>query len=76
MTYSIELDDYEVANLRVAIEAIGYPWQKHKDHSPLSVLNTGDWLGQLYLKLPIVEKMPNVSSYELIKRANNFKKPA
>lgn len=49
---AIVLDMYELVNLRAAIEAIGYPWPGDDGESPLAVLNSGDWLGQIYLKLP------------------------
>lgn len=72
MKHTIELDDYEVANLRSAIEAIGYRLtteQKVIPHSPLMVLNTGDWLGQIYQKLPVVKRSPNLDPVELACRA-------
>lgn len=51
--YSVELDEYEVANLReglLFLRAFGG--------------DTGDWMGQLLMKLPEVERAPNVSLQE------------
>lgn len=48
--YSVELDDYEVANLReglLFLRSVGG--------------DTGDWLGELLMKLPEVERTPNAS---------------
>ena len=64
---TIELNDYEVVNLRSAIEAIGYPHDiVERPRNPLMVLNTGDWLGQIYLKLPKVDTVPNHIPKDLI----------
>lgn len=43
---SIVLDSYELINLRTALEAI------MQDRGPLNALNSGDWVGQIYNKLP------------------------
>jgi hypothetical protein len=70
--HAIELDDYEVANLRVAIESTGFPYPKFAawaPHNPLSVLNNGDWIGTVYMKLPEVGHQPNASPFELAERA-------
>jgi len=76
----IELDNYEVANLRSALEAMGYnTWSKefHGERyvptSPLCALNTGDWLGQIYNKLPDTGHRPNATPQELAKRANEWR---
>lgn len=76
-THTIELSDYEIANLRAAIEAAGYNgWAPGAppvpDRNPLHVLNTGDWLGEVYNKLPQVDHPPNVAPEELARRARNF----
>lgn len=44
----IDLDDYEAVNLLSALRAASR-WQTHPN--PLSVLNSGDWVGQLEYKL-------------------------
>ena len=49
----LELDEYEVANLRdglLFLRAVGG--------------DTGDWMGQILMKLPEVERAPNVSCQE------------
>lgn len=46
-------DEYEVANLRAALEAVGnYGGDPGIHPGPLAVLNSGDWVGQIYHKLP------------------------
>ncbi len=48
VAFSLELDDYEVTNLRhglLFLREVGG--------------DTGDWLGQILMKLPEVEKIPN-----------------
>lgn len=65
--YTIELDEYEVANLRTIFEAAGYWASKTKvPRNPLCALDTGDWFGQVYNKLPEVEYTPNVSARDLV----------
>lgn len=70
---TIVLNDYEVANLKALIESCGYGLPNRVDRNPLWVANTGDWLGQIYQKLPTVHCDPNASPDELAKRANEFK---
>ena len=51
--YTLELDEYEVANLRdglLFLRKVGG--------------DTGDWMGQILMKLPEVERKPNVSTQE------------
>lgn len=67
----IVLNDYQVANLRAAIHATGYA-SIYKD-SPLSVLNNGDWLGELMHLLPHVEYKPNATPAELAERARAWR---
>lgn len=67
MKITIELDKYEIANLRSLIEACFY-----HQRNPLKVANTGDWIGQIYNKLPEVDYPPNVTPKELVDRANNY----
>jgi len=69
MKYTIELDDYEVANLRAAIEAAGYWGGQPAKRNPLYALNTGDWLGQIFWKLPQVDCKPNKTPEYLAKAA-------
>lgn len=71
-THAITLDHYEIANLRVALEACGYGLNNRVERNPLFVLSTGDWLGQIYNKLPAVEWHPNATPQELAARAKNF----
>lgn len=65
--FMIELDEYEVANLRAVIQAIGYPADKDHPRCPLNVLNTGDWLGELYNKLPELQYYANTSSSDMVR---------
>lgn len=59
MKYTIELDDEELANLREILKAIHNPdrdmlkkaFPDIPDH-PIFALETGEWLGRLYNKLP------------------------
>jgi hypothetical protein len=60
---TIHLTDYHVANLRAAIEAAGYPGGAVPN--PIPGLNTGDWLGEIYLMLPPVNCQPNISSVQM-----------
>lgn len=64
---TITLDNYEVTNLRALIEACGYPYTMRHERCPLNVANTGDWLGQIYLKLRKVDLKPNASAEELVR---------
>lgn len=68
MKHTIELDDYEVANLRAMIEACGMKPGIPK--TPLRVMHTGDWIGTIYAKLPEVAQRPNVPPETLAMRAN------
>ena len=47
---ALVLDDYEIANLRAGLETLRG-----------AGLDTGDWLGQIIMALPQVEREPNVS---------------
>lgn len=74
----IELDDYEVANLKAALRAIGCGWYQNgvtrfASRSPLFAMNTGDWVCQIAHKLPEVDYVPNVQVEELAERARTFK---
>lgn len=77
--YVIELDEYEIANLRAALDATGCgTWcLSMKDppikSSPLEVLNTGDWLSQIQNKLPKVNVLPNYTSDELAESARKWR---
>ncbi len=77
MPATITLDDYEIANLRSALESFGHAtwnkdWPGYVERSPLYVLNTGDWVGQIYNRLPPVEQKPNRTPQELAREANSF----
>jgi hypothetical protein len=69
--HTIVLNDDEVANLRVLIEACGYGFGKRVQRNPLWAANTGDWIGTLYQKLPQVE-CPERSAHDLAARALKF----
>ena len=69
--FHIELNEYQVANLKSLIEASGYGYEK-AERNPLWVANTGDWIGQIYNLLPEVEYKPNATAEELAERAREF----
>lgn len=63
--HTFNLSTYEAANLRALLDAI----QTHDpDGNPLRVLDTGDWLSQVRMRLPMVDEKnrPNVASREQI----------
>lgn len=66
----IVLDDYQVANLRALINAIGYGTVNDPPIGRLSALNNGDWVGEIYQKLPYVEHKPNQTWQELRQAVN------
>lgn len=75
----LRLDRYERDNLLHALIAAGYGYFPTQDHvpSPLHVLNTGDWLGQVALKLGYAGDRtdwgrPNATHGELAARANAY----
>ncbi len=68
----IMLSDYEVINLREALTAMGYGMSTR---SPLEVMHTGDWVGQLWQKLPwLTDPRPNVDAETQQARARDWKK--
>lgn len=64
---TIVLDEYQVSNLKAALEAIGYPADRGHARCPLNVLNTGDWLGELYNKLPETTYYPNTHPADMVR---------
>lgn len=74
----IVLSEYEATNLQAALQACGYGISAPKENNPLTVLHTGDWLGQIVQKLqkrPGTHVKPNAEATELIERAINRHKP-
>lgn len=67
--YLIELDEYQIVNLRALIEAIGYPASEIPFANPLNAANTGDWLGEIYNKLPYTTQHPNLTALEMAQNA-------
>ncbi len=61
---TIVLSEYEIANLRSLLEACGYP-NGQCPKNPFYAANTGDWLGQIYNKLPKINLRPNRTPNEL-----------
>lgn len=63
----IELNHYQIANLRELIRTIGYwgalqgePDGAQLPHGhPLGALDTGDWVGEVWWALPEVAVAPN-----------------
>ncbi len=76
--YTITLNEYQVANLKSIIEAAGYyTWNPlapyHVERNPIYVINTGDWIGELYQMLPKeVPYKPNKTPQQMAEEANNF----
>jgi hypothetical protein len=71
---SIVLTEYQRSNLLAVLQAIGYP--AHQDRSPLDVCNTGDWVGEVALKLRYEQPSPhapNVGPTELAERARRWR---
>jgi len=66
--HQITLNDYQVANLKAMFEATGYNSKEPID-SPLGALDTGDWLGEIYWKLPDVSSSPNSTPDSMIEYA-------
>lgn len=73
--YTVTLNAYHVANLKAALEAAGIYRGPEPDglQNPLGALNTGDWLGEIYYKLPTeVDYRPNVPADDMVKRAKQI----
>ena len=70
-THPIVLNDYQVANLRALLELCG-GWGGIEMPNPFSAANTGDWVAEIYYKLPRVPREPNVSPAEMMRRANEW----
>lgn len=71
------LNDYQVANLRALLNAIGYGCHfPETPSSPLSVVNNGDWIGEIYNMLPYEGgQKPNVGPEEIRRAALAWKPP-
>lgn len=54
--YSITLSEYEIANLKSFLQITGYGVN---DETCIPILSSGDWVGQIYNKLPNVKCAPN-----------------
>ena len=74
------LNDYQASNLKAVIEASGVNfWRVIQndgiEDNPLSVLNTGDWIGEIYWMLPsVINNKPNIDPLDMIKASiNNFR---
>ena len=67
---TIQLNEYQVANLLALIEAIGYPnGGPGVTGSPLGRLHSGDWLGEIYWKLATPQHptfRPNFTPIQLV----------
>lgn len=77
--HTIVLDAYEIANLRELLKACGYPARDDQDRAvprnPFMAANTGDWLGQIALKLPKVDHSPNMEASTMIENARRYYSP-
>lgn len=75
-SYEIILDEYEIANLKALINAIGYPScgpdAGDSIGHMLAPLQTGDWLGQIYNKLPPVQFKPNSGAKEMRQSVTDY----
>lgn len=74
-TFSIALNEYQIANLTALLEAIGYPYRPGDSvEHPLRMLDTGDWIGEIFNKLPIVNHIPNKTRDELRNAAAQWRR--
>ena len=70
--YPVELDLYEITNLRALLGAVG----GLAGHSPLETAHTGDWTLQIAWKLDAIEMEvpehfgPNATAEQMVERAN------
>lgn len=73
---TIELDDYERANLLWLLRAIGYPHDPDQPAvKPFDSANTGDWVGQVASKLGAFDDPPKYranATLEVLKRSVEF----
>ena len=73
------LNDYQVANLRALLNAIGagyWPVEEELRSSPLQVCNNGDWVGEIYMMLPYEgQQEPNQSAAQMRRQAQAWKPP-
>jgi hypothetical protein len=49
--WHLNLSKYHRDNLVLLLELIGYPWDKNPGVPPFHIMNTGDWVGELWLDL-------------------------
>lgn len=70
--YTISLNEYQIANLRALINAVGYPWGEVEERNPLWAANTGDWVGEVYSKLPEVDCEPNSTGHEIAQKSFSY----
>lgn len=72
--HAIFLNDYHVANLKALLNAIGYPWNGGavEEDNPFWIANTGDWVGEIYNKLPFTQEMPNETGEAMAERAREW----
>jgi hypothetical protein len=81
-TWNVSFDDYQRANLLWLLEACGYPCKPDGSPSgvsPLTCANTGDWLGEVFIKLGGYNDRPDCSpnrSHEQLRRSVDAKEQA
>lgn len=65
----LKMHDYHARNLRAALKAA------RDFSSPLKVIETGDWIGEIVNLLDAlnIENSANVSAEEIVQRAKNWK---
>jgi len=71
----LDLNEYQAANLRWLIEACGYPCNHDGTAShvgPFCSTNTGDWLGEIYDRIPKTDHAPNKSRDDLEKDVESW----
>lgn len=67
------LTEYQIANLKAAIEALGYGHGANVPSNYVPGFNTGDWLGELYnmLAIPPVTLRPNCQPQQMASTARD-----
>jgi hypothetical protein len=69
---TIQLDDYQKANLKWLIELCGYPYGGGV--SPFTFANTGDWLGEIYLRLGESKRAPNMTKESVVESIRSWRR--
>lgn len=74
-TWTLVLDEYQRNNLLWLLNVVGYPYGNVCATEPFHLANTGDWVGEIVLKLAdgsgsLLHSNPNVSVENLRKNVD------